>query len=132
MTEAELREYFEAQSLRQEGSWDCGVKVLRKLAGVTREDLLRDLPEAINGVTVSQAEEWLAARGFVVERRGEGEAYTLPCAHLVGRPPYYHWIYEGGTGIHDPDPTFAYMPPKQVKLAWYERVLTISLGRRRI
>jgi hypothetical protein len=101
-------------------------------AGVSRQELLEDLPEAISGVTVSQAEEWLRARGFFVERHSEGEAYTLPCAHLVRRLPYHHWIYEDGTGIHDPDPAFAYMPPKQIKLAWYERVLTISLEQRKI
>lgn len=88
--------YFEPQSLRQEGSWDCGVEVFSKLTGLSPEDLLHDLPEAVNGVTVGHAEGWLKAKGFVVERHSEGEAYTLPCAHLVGPPPHHHWIYEDG------------------------------------
>jgi hypothetical protein len=32
-------EYFETQSLRQEGNWDCGVEVFSKLAGVSRTKL---------------------------------------------------------------------------------------------
>jgi hypothetical protein len=55
-------EYFEAQSLRQEGSWDCGVEVFRKLAGVSRAELLQDLPKAINGIPVGHWEDWLKAR----------------------------------------------------------------------
>jgi hypothetical protein len=52
-------EYFETQSLMQEGSWDCGVEVFRKLAGVNRPELLQDLPQAINGIPVAQWEDWL-------------------------------------------------------------------------
>lgn len=125
-------EYFETQSLRQEGSWDCGVEVFRKLAGIGRTELLQDLPKAINGVPVGQWEDWLKARGLIVERHQEDEAYTLPCAHLIRRLPHHHWIYEDSMGIHDPDPKFAFMSPKLIELASYPegRELTISVRTR--
>ena len=50
-------EYYEQQSLRQEGPWDCGVEVFRKLAGVSRAELLQDLPKASDGITVIEAED---------------------------------------------------------------------------
>jgi hypothetical protein len=125
----EPTEYFETQSLRQEGPWDCGVEVFRKLAGVSREQLLRDLPNAVNGIPVIQWEEWLTSKGLIIESPREGEGYTKPCAHLIRRLPYYHWIYEDSTGIHDPDPAFAFWSPKLITLEMYPqgRELTISL-----
>jgi hypothetical protein len=82
MTDADLMAYFEPQSLRQEGPWDCGVEVFRKLAGVNREELLDALPDAINGVSASQAEAWLKTKGLIVEMHDEDEAYTLPLPTL--------------------------------------------------
>jgi|HubBroStandDraft_1064217.scaffolds.fasta_scaffold130169_4 hypothetical protein len=45
------------------------------------------------------------------------------------RLPHFHWIYEDGGGIQDPDPKFAHVPPKLIDLGWYGegRVLTISV-----
>jgi len=123
-------EYFEMPSLSQTGQLDCGVEVFRKLAGVSRAELLKDLPQAINGkISVIQWEEWLTVKGFIVDRHQRDEDYTLPCAHLIRRHPHYHWIYEDMTGIHDPDPKFACVPPKLIKLQGYSegRELTISV-----
>lgn len=124
-------EYYEVQSLRQEGPWDCGVEVFRKLAGVSREELLRDLPDAVNAIPVIQWEDWLKSKGLIVERHQDNEAYTMPCAHLIRRQPYHHWIYEDSTGIHDPDPAFEVFSPKLITLATYRegRELTISVRR---
>jgi hypothetical protein len=74
MRDVDPMEYFETQSLMQEGSWDCGVEVFRKLAGVNRPELLQDLPQAINGIPVAQWEDWLKAKGLIVERHQEDEA----------------------------------------------------------
>lgn len=124
--------YFTMQSLRQQGQWDCGVEVFGKLAGISREELLRELPEAANGITVSRWEQWLTEKGFQVKRLGRDEEYTLPCAHLIKRLPHHHWIYEDGTGIHDPDPKLAIVSPKLIQESFpsYYREgkeLTISL-----
>lgn len=73
-------EYFQPQTLLQMGPWDCGVDVFRKLAGLTREELLRELPEAIDGIPVIRWEHWLTSRGLLIERRQPGEEYALPCA----------------------------------------------------
>jgi hypothetical protein len=120
---------FEPQTLLQMGPWDCGVEVFSKIAGLTREELLRELPEAINAVPVIRWEEWLTARGFVIERRQRDEEYTLPCAHLIRRPPHHHWIYEDHKGILDPDPKFQAYSAKLLTPAMYPegRELTISI-----
>jgi len=122
-------DYFQPQTLLQRGQWDCGVEVFREIAGLSREELLCDLPEAINGIPVIEWEKWLTARGFGIKRHQPDERYTLPCAHLIRRPPYHHWIYEDHKGILDPDPKFRICSPKSLTLATYRegRELTISI-----
>jgi hypothetical protein len=124
------------QSLRQESERDCGVPVFGKLAGVSRQEVLRDLPQAVNGITVSQWEDWLRGKDLEVTRYSENEAYTLPCAHLMARAPEnFHWIYQDDSGVLDPDPAFQFMPPNHPKMldlsCYAARVLTISVKPRR-
>jgi hypothetical protein len=68
------------QSLRQEGERDCDVPVFGKLTGVSREEILGDLPEAAEGkVTVDQSENWLRSRNLDVTRHhGRDEHYAVP------------------------------------------------------
>jgi hypothetical protein len=121
-----------SQKLRQEGEADCSVPVFRELAGISREELLRELPHAVGArVTVQQWEEWLYSKGRKPVRHQNDEPYTLPCAHLVewaGRP---HWIYQDQTGVHDPNPAFTCMPEDDSRLLTFEvykqRILTISV-----
>jgi hypothetical protein len=125
---------FNCQSLRQEHERDCGVHVFAKLAGVSTGELLRELPEAINGVTVNTWEEWLRRKGLRVARYQPNEEYSLPCGHLVERAPnYYHWLYRDEDGVQDPDPSFQFMPPndpRMLNLACYAGlILTISVAR---
>jgi hypothetical protein len=75
-------DYFAMQSLRQHGQWDCGVEVFGKLSGISREEVLRDLPEAYNGITVSQWEQWLIEKGFQIKRLQPEEEYTFPALTL--------------------------------------------------
>jgi hypothetical protein len=123
------------QSLRQEKEGDCGVCVFGKLAGIEREEILRDLPGADEAkVTVDQWEDWLRSKGFDVTRYPPDEKPQLPCAHLVQRGQYAsHWIYQDERGIHDPDPSFAAMPPDHPDMldfsAYMRKLLSISIKR---
>ena len=125
------------QSLRQEGECDCFVPVFGKLAGASREEILRDLPNAAEAkVTVAQWEDWLTARNFdVIRHDGSDEHYELPCAHLV-QPHSPHWIYEDADGVLDPSPVFSAMRPDDPRLReWNKtyagRILTISVKPRK-
>lgn len=124
------------QSLRQEGERDCAVPVFGKLTGVSREGILRDLPEAAEGkVTPDQWEDWLGNRSFGVTRyNGCNEHYELPCAHLVQRHSP-HWVYEDENGVLDPSPCMACMPPHDSRMRDWDktyggRILTISVKQR--
>jgi hypothetical protein len=127
------------QSLRQEGERDCGVPVFGKLAGASREVVLRDLPEATEGkVTVAQWEDWLRNKKNleVVRHDGRDEHYDIPCAHLVQRHSP-HWIYEDENGVLDPSLPFACMSPNDRSMREWEstyggRILTISVRPRSI
>lgn len=122
------------QGLRQEGDRDCSVPVFAQLAGISREDLLTEMPLAGEGeVAVHEWEEWLGRRGLLVTRYKPSEEYTLPCAHLVFVGGMPNWIYQDKTGVHDPDPNrqyFAANDPRMLALSFYdERRLTISVLR---
>jgi hypothetical protein len=124
--------WFQPQKLRQEGDMDCGVCVFGELANLTRDQILRDLPEAVNGKTVGEWKAYLAEKGFEAVEYGPEEEHPLPCAHLVGiATGFHHWIYQAEDGgIHDPSPVFQHMPPKLIKLSEYNRVLTIAIPSR--
>ena len=63
--------------------------------------------------------------GLVIRHQPEVQ-HSIPCAHLVSwAPGYYHWVYVDETGVHDPDPSVAAMPPDGPPL-------TISVRDRRI
>jgi hypothetical protein len=121
------------QSLRQEGERDCSIPIFGKLAGVSREKILHELPEAVEGkVTVAQWEDWLRSKNLNVTRHdGSDEHYELPCAHLV-QPHSPHWIYEDAHGVLDPSPVFGAMPPDDPRMREWAatyggRILTISV-----
>ncbi|MGA2808724.1 MAG: hypothetical protein ABSE87_11355, partial [Terracidiphilus sp.] len=87
-------------------------------------------PQAINAISVGRWKEWLIAKGFTVDEHQRDEDFTTPCAHLIKKQSYYHWIYQDETGIHDPDPKFMYVSPELITLDTYYpegRVLTISV-----
>jgi|GEM_PF-5802754 len=119
MDSSELDRLLQPQMLRQRGNMDCGVVVFARLADLTEEEILRDQPDAFNGITDIQWESLLISKGRKVTRYRLGEAYPLPCAHLVetshgsGR---YHWIYRAEDGgVHDPSPAFEHCSPHWIK-----------------
>jgi hypothetical protein len=125
------------QSLKQEADRDCSIPVFGKLGSASREEILHDLPEAVEGkVTVAQWEDWLRSRNLDVRRHdGSDEHYQLPCAHLV-QPHSPHWIYEDVHGVLDPSPVFAAMPSDEPRMReWVAtyggRILTISVNPRK-
>ena len=130
----ELDNWLQPQMLRQEGDMDCGVAVFGALAELTREEILRDMPDAVNGKTVDEWKAYLSDKGFAVFQYSPDEPCPLPCAHLVGTPPNFcHWIYQAPDGgIHDPSPVFRYTPPKLINLSHYggTKILTITIGPR--
>lgn len=126
------------QSLRQEGDRDCSIPVFGKLTGASREEILRDLPNAAEGkVCVARWEDWLRSKNFDVTRHdGRDEHYEIPCAHLV-QPHSPHWIYEDENGVLDPSPVFMCMPPNDPRMRDWEgtyegRILTVSIKSRNI
>jgi len=108
---------------------DCGVCVFGALTGLSREEILHDLPDAAKGKTVDEWETYMRGKGFDAVPYQPEEAYPLPCAHLVESGAGHHWIYQAADeGIHDPSPVFQHMPPKLLKLSAYRRrVLTIAV-----
>lgn len=129
------------QSLLQRHERDCGLVVFSALAGVSREDLCTDLPDAPLGlVSVDRWEAWLQSKGFEVLRRDGCPEDVVPCAHLVGpdNPGANHdshWVYRDADGdIHDPSPVFQAMAaddPRIRNLSHYGmKLLTISLAKR--
>jgi len=125
------------QSLRQEGERDCSIPVFGKLAGASREEILRDLPHAAEaGVSVGQWEDWLRGRSLdVIRYDGHDEHYEVPCAHLV-QPHSPHWIYEDADGVLDPSPVFNAMQRDDPRMREWNttyggRMLTISVKPRK-
>ena len=120
------------QKLRQHGDSDCSVPVFAALAGISEEELLRDLPDAPKAkINVEEWEQWLRTKGKRATR-SLGQEYALRCAHLVEFAGMLHWIYRDDTGVHDPNPAFQYVSanhPEMLKLSYYSKiVLTISIG----
>lgn len=98
---------------------DCGVVVFARLAGLTEEEIIRDVPDAFNGITHKQWEAYLISKGRQVTCYIAGVQYPLPAAHLVETSPgssRYHWIYQAEDGgIYDPNPAFEFCPPHWIK-----------------
>jgi hypothetical protein len=124
------------QRLCQRFERDCGVCVFAELAGVSREEILRDLPQAHLGtVSVDAWTEWLEKKGWAVLRQQECPDDIVPCAHLVGRSNTdFHWIFRDAEGdVHDPSPVFTAMPaddPRMKSITFYPlKVLTLSISR---
>jgi hypothetical protein len=125
------------QMLRQRSECDCGVVDFGKLAGVDYEDVCLDLPEAHLGtVSVDGWMNWLENRGHHVVKQQGCPTDVMPCAHLVAPfddRRYCHWVYRDADGdIHDPAPSFAFMPANDSRmrdLTCYEcMVLTLSIS----
>jgi hypothetical protein len=115
------------------------VPVFASLAGVSDDELLRDLPHAALGeVSVPEWISWLEKKDFEVLMRDGCPADIVPCAHLVALSPPrdvrgYHWVYRDADGdVHDPAPGFEAMPandPRMKVLSLYAvKVLTISVS----
>jgi hypothetical protein len=117
---------------------DCGVAVFAALAGLTYEEVLRDLPDARLGtVTVDGWKAWLEQRGFTVSHLVGCPDNIFPCAHLVAPVDDVtccHWVYRDEEGdIHDPSPVSRAMPADSAwmkNLSMYKcKVLTLSVSR---
>jgi len=126
------------QKLRQESERGCAVPVFASLAGLSEDEVRRDLPQASLGrVSIIQWENWLKKRGFNVLRRDGAPTDILPCVHLVApHPPRditdFHWIYRDADGdVHDPSPAFEAMPADDLRmknLSVYDKAeLTLSV-----
>jgi hypothetical protein len=103
------------QGLCQRADRDCGVTVFAVLAGISYEDVLKDLPDADLGkVRVADWIAWLERRGHTVLRQEGCPAGIVPCAHLVASADHRdacHCIYWDRDGdIHDPSPVCRAMP----------------------
>ena len=130
------------QKLRQETERGCSVPVFAALAGVSEDEVRRDLPDAELGlVDVVRWESWLATKGFKIQERDGGPADIAPCVHLVAphrpRDKYdFHWVYRDEEGdVHDPSPVYAALgadDPRMKSLSVYggNVVLTISVSGR--
>lgn len=127
-----------AQKLRQESDRDCSVPVFASLAGVSEDEVRRDLPQAALGrVRYLEWIGWLEKRGAKVTLCEGCPSDIAPCAHLVAtHQPRddgdFHWVYRDADGdVHDPSPSFAAMPaddPGMKNLSVYaQRVLTLSV-----
>jgi hypothetical protein len=127
------------QKLRQGSERDCSVPVFAALAGVSEDQVRRDLPRSHSGqVSVLEWMTWLEKKGLPVLKRDGCPSDIVPCAHLVAsHPPRdhtdFHWIYRDADGdVHDPSPVFEAMPaddPRMRDLSLYtQQVLTISVS----
>jgi len=126
------------QVLRQRFERDCGVAVFAELAGISYEDVLRDLPDAHLGtVTDGGWMRWLEQKGFTPLKREGCPEDIVPCAHMVAPVDdtrYCHWVYRDAEGdIHDPSPSSLAVPAddeRMRKLSLYDvKVMTISISR---
>jgi hypothetical protein len=128
------------QMLRQKHERGCGVCVFARLAGITEDELLKELPDADLGtISVNDWQAWLEAKGFVVTRRDGCPDDVVPCAHLVGHGVYtredVHWVYrDEDADVLDPSPVNQFMPandPRMKRLDVYgEKILTLTIARR--
>jgi len=120
---------FQPQGLHQENDVDCGLEVFRTLLGLTRAEVVGDLPGIDKRET--SADDWIAyarTKGQELKIYQPGEEHPLPCTHLVGDRPHCHWVYQTTDGgIHDPSPVFTSVPPRMITLACYARhILTVA------
>jgi hypothetical protein len=126
------------QNLRQESERGCSVPVFAKLAGISKDELLTQVPEAALGkVTHLQWKSWLETRFPSVVLLDGCPTDTVPCAHLVGpaypgSPGDYHWIYRDSEGdVYDPSGQCDAMPadhPDMRNLVPFStKVLTITV-----
>jgi len=129
------------QKLRQTSERDCAVPVFAALAGVSEDEVCRDLPNASLGeVSVDQWKGWLEKRGFRVLKVDGCPTEVVPCAHLVGSDEPrderdFHWVYRDvNANVHDPDPAFKWITaddPRMKNLSFYPRkVLTLLVSPR--
>jgi hypothetical protein len=127
------------QRLCQESDRGCSVPVFANLAGVSEDEVRRDVPQAALGqVTLAQWISWFETRGCKVLIREGCPDDIVPCAHLVApsRPRDsldFHWVYRDADGdVHDPFPGSAAMPaddPRMRDLSLYaQKVLTLSVS----
>jgi hypothetical protein len=65
--------------LRQEGEIDCGVCVFGKLVGLTREEIIFDIPDAVKGITDKQWQAYFNVKGLemVPASAGRGTPATV-------------------------------------------------------
>jgi hypothetical protein len=129
MDDAILNVWLQPQMLRQEAEMDCAVAVFGALANLSRGEILEDMPDAINGKTVEEWEEYLTYKGIPAKCFQSPEEYSLPSAHLVEiAPGRYHWIFQAADGgIHDPSPAWQHYPPRLIKMSFYSRrILSIA------
>jgi len=128
-SEPKLDWWSQSQMLQQKGQMDCGVEVFRALTNLTREEILFDMPDAVEGKTVEQWGAYLDGKGWDMVRHQPGEEHPLPCAHLhqILRG-FYHWIFQTEDGgIHDPSPVCKHCPPNMLKLSSYHVILTVTV-----
>jgi hypothetical protein len=109
---------------------DCGVSVFAELAGLSRDEILNEMPEALNGLSADQAIAYLKRKGLPARNYPPNSSHPLPCAHLVLSGGGYHWVYQAANGgIHDPSPVFEWTPPRTITLSTHysAKILTIAL-----
>jgi hypothetical protein len=127
---------MKAQRLRQKYERDCGVVVFTELMGISEEELLADLPDAVRGmVTVDEWCAWLESKGFTVTKRKGCPDDIVPRAHLVANASNYEdaqWVYRDADGdVLDPSGGFVTANDERMRsLAFYsEKIRTISVSR---
>jgi hypothetical protein len=121
--------WFEPQRLRQQGEMDCGVSVFAELANMSREEILNDIPEAMNGISVERWKAYFTGKGFEVREYIPDDEYPSPCAHLVASGGGYHRVYQATNGgIHDPSPVFESTPPRTIKLKTHYAATLVTIA----
>ncbi len=120
--------------LSQNGDRDCSVPVFARLAGISENELLSELPQARLGeIDHRQWIDWLKDRKLSVEVHEGCPTDVVSCAHLVSlHEPRdradFHWIYRDEEGdVHDPSPSFAAMPADDARMRALEPYLIKAL-----
>lgn len=128
------------QRLFQRFDRDCGVCVFGELAGVSYDQVLRDLPGAhLGNVRVDGWMQWLKDKGLSPLKCDGAPTDIVPCAHLVASKIMYsesdcHWIYRDADGdVHDPAPTYRAMwaddeKMRAVSFFYGQQICTISIS----